>query len=203
MMKDRESKPPKRRLGAWKSPTTCLGCERPDTISVKTLPSVQEIQGEGIRVETEKWHCSACGAEWMSPDQATAGVAKAVAAFQKKHRLLTATEVRAMREAVGWTQDELAQKSTVSIATIKRLESGVHVIGKLHDDALRRALGAAAMGAGSVPKYEFEFEAPSHAAVPVSTSASGYSTDYLDAYLDPSALILSGAADSNELALAA
>ena len=202
-MNERDLNPPKRRLGAWKAPATCLGCERPDTISVKSLPSVQEIQGEEIRVETEKWHCSACGAEWMSPDQATAGVAKAVAAFQKKHRLLTATEVRALREAVGWTQEELSQRSTVSIATIKRLESGVHVIGRLQDEALRRALGAADMGLGSGPKYELEFEAPSYAAVSVSTSATGYSTDYLDAYLDPSALALSGAADSNELALAA
>lgn len=202
-MNERDLNPPKRRLGAWKAPATCLGCERPDTISVKSLPSVQEIHGEEIRVETEKWHCSACGAEWMSPDQATAGVAKAVAAFQKKHRLLTATEVRSMREAVGWTQEELAHKSNVSIATIKRLESGVHVIGRLQNEALRRALDRAAMEMRSVPKYEFEFEAPSHGAVLISTSASGYSTNYLDAYLDPSALILSGAADSNELPLAA
>ena len=202
-MKERDLNPPKRRLGAWKAPATCLGCERPDTISVKSLPSVQEIQGEEIRVETEKWHCSACGAEWMSPDQATAGVAKAVAAFQKKHRLLTATEVRALREAVGWTQDELSQRSAVSIATIKRLESGVHVIGKLHDDVLRRTLGAAGSGLASGPNYEFVFETHTHADVPVVTPAGTYAKDYLDTYLDAYAQSLCVAADSNELALAA
>jgi putative zinc finger/helix-turn-helix YgiT family protein len=202
-MKERDLNPPKSRLGAWKAPKTCLGCERPDTLSVKSLPSVQQIQGEEIRVETEKWHCSACGAEWMSPDQATTVVAKAVSAFQKKHRLLTATEVRALREAVGWTQDELAHNSTVSIATIKRLESGVHVIGRLQDEALRRALGNAATGSGSAPKYEFEFETHSHAGIPACTSAAGSYEAGQSTYLDPYAEALSGAADSNELALAA
>lgn len=202
-MNERDLNAPKRRLGAWKAPTTCLGCGRPDTISVKSLPSVQEIQGEEIRVETEKWHCSACGAEWMSPDQATAGVAKAVAAFQKKHRLLTATEVRAMRDAVGWTQEELAQKSNVSIATIKRLASGVHVIRRLHDEAIRRALGDARLALESGPNYEFVFETHSHADVPVVTSAGTYSKNYLDTCLDAYAQSLCVAADSNELALAA
>lgn len=134
------SEKPKRRLGEWKAPKNCVGCEQTDTIRVAVLPSTQIIQGEEIHYETEKWKCSACGAEWMSPAQATAGVVAAVAVLQKNQGMLTAAETRAQRVALDWTQEDLAGKSGVGIATIKRLESGVHVLGKLHNDTIAKAL---------------------------------------------------------------
>jgi hypothetical protein len=139
-MSSERPKPTKRTLGAWKLSTSCPGCDRADTISVGLRPSVQVIQGTEISCRVEKWHCSECGAEWMSPDQATVAVAIAVRILQERSGLLTADACRAGRRARGWTQNELAAASEVGIATIKRLESGVHVIGKLHSNALKGAL---------------------------------------------------------------
>lgn len=156
-MKNDNTMPPKRRLGQWKAPEHCPGCDRADTFGVAEIPSVQIMQGEELAYTTEKYACASCGAEWMSPAQATAGVAKAVSVFQKKHGLLTAKEVRARRSEIDWTQEDLARESGVSIATVKRLESGVHVIGKLYNDTLSAALAEALAGTME-PDYEFTIE---------------------------------------------
>jgi putative zinc finger/helix-turn-helix YgiT family protein len=104
------------------------------------LPTSQIIQGEEIHCHTEKWHCKACGAEWMSPAQATASVIAAVKTYQRKHGLLTGAELRKRREALDWTQKDLVRHSDVSIATVKRLESGVHVQNKSIDQLISAAL---------------------------------------------------------------
>lgn len=155
-MNQPHSEKPKRRLGQWKAPVACLGCDRADSIGTAMLPTSQIIQGEEIHCKTEKWHCGACGAEWMSPAQATAGVVAAVGAFQRKHGLLKGADVRSKREILNWTQEDLVRESGVSIATIKRLESGVHVLGKLHNDIIASTLESAILGA--FPVYEVTVE---------------------------------------------
>jgi len=129
----------KRRLGQWKAPQACLGCDSAD-IGPAMLPSSQIIQGEEIHCHTEKWHCKACGAEWMSPAQATASVKAAVETYQRKQGLMTGAELRKRREALDWTQEDLVRHSEVSIATVKRLESGVHVQNKSIDQVISAAL---------------------------------------------------------------
>lgn len=118
----------------------CLGCDQTDTFGVCMRPSVKEIQGEEIKYETEKYYCSACEAEWMSPTQADTGFKKAVVMFLKTHGMLTGTECEQRRKKLGWTQKYLVEASRVSIATIKRLESGVHIVTKAHNEATERAL---------------------------------------------------------------
>lgn len=103
-------------------------------------PSVKEIQGEEITYETEKYYCPACEAEWMSPSQADTGFRKGMVIFLKKHGMLTGAECEQRRKKLGWTQQDLVNASNVSIATIKRLESGVHVVTKAHNEATERAL---------------------------------------------------------------
>lgn len=149
---------PKRRLGQWKAPEVCPGCEGTDSIQTAILPTSQIIQGEEIHCKTEKWHCTGCGAEWMSPAQATAGVLIAVEAFQQKHGMLTGADVRSRREILNWTQEDLVRESGVSIASIKRLESGVHVLSKLHNDTLARVLEGAILSALHV--YEVVVDCP-------------------------------------------
>lgn len=151
-MKQPQSETPKRRLGQWKAPEVCLGCERADSIRAAMLPTSQIIQGEEIHCKTEKWQCSACGAEWMSPAQATASVVTAVEAYQQKHEMLSSADVRSKREILNWTQEDLANESGVSIATIKRLESGVHVLGKLLNDVIGNTLENAILKA--FPVYQ-------------------------------------------------
>jgi len=57
---------------------------------------------------------------------------------------LTSDQVRAARALLKWDQKTLADRSKVSIATIKRLEplSGAIKANKVTVDALRRALEA-------------------------------------------------------------
>lgn len=203
-MKHPHDKLPKRRLGEWKAPKSCAGCKQTGTIGVAALPSIQIIQGEEIRYETEKWKCSSCGAEWMSPAQATAGVVAAVSVFQKKHGMLTAAETRAQREASNWTQEDLAVQSGVGIATIKRLESGVHMLGKLHNDIIAKALHGAEED-DTMPDYEISIDCTDFANLCLPVPA--YWTDeepwnekkpWKNQEIDMDF----NAADSNELALA-
>lgn len=157
---------PKRRLGQWKAPEVCLACERADSIHTAMLPTSQVIQGEEIRCETEKWHCKACGAEWMSPAQATVGVVRAVEAYQRTHEMLTGSDVRSKREILNWTQEDLVGESRVSIASIKRIESGVHVLSKLHNDAIASALENAILSAQ--PVYEVIVDCPESVSASIS-----------------------------------
>ncbi|MEI5682188.1 helix-turn-helix transcriptional regulator [Mesorhizobium sp. CCNWLW179-1] len=57
---------------------------------------------------------------------------------------LTSDQVRAARALLKWDQKTLAERSKVSVATIKRLEplSGTIKANKVTVDALRRALEA-------------------------------------------------------------
>ena len=151
-MKQPQSETPKRRLGQWKAPEVCLGCDRADSIRTAMLPTSQIIQGEEIHCKTEKWHCTACGAEWMSPAQATAGAVTAVETYQRKYQMLIGTDTRSKREILNWTQEDLARESGAGIATVKRLESGVHVLSKLLNDVIASSLENVLLGA--LPVYQ-------------------------------------------------
>lgn len=142
MKTDPEPKtPPIRRVNReYKPMKTCLGCDRPDTFGVAMRPTRPIIDGEEFVFESEKYHCSACGAEWMSPAQGDAIVIKGVSLFQKKYGMITGAECEQRRKSIGWTQQDLVDASNVSIATIKRLESGVHILTRAHNDATERAL---------------------------------------------------------------
>lgn len=155
-MKQHQSETPKRRLGQWKAPEVCLGCDRADSIGTAILPTSQVIQGEEIHCKTEKWHCTACGAEWMSPAQATASVLAVVETYQRKHDMLSGADVRSKRAVLDWTQEDLATQSGVGIATIKRLESGVHVLSKLPNVTIFNTLENARPEA--LPVYQVSVE---------------------------------------------
>ncbi len=200
-MKQTNPKKTKRRLGQWKAPEACLGCERADTIGTAMRPACQEIHGREIHYHTEKWHCSACGAEWLSPAQATVGVCRAVEKFQIQNGMLTGSEMRSKRKRLNWTQEGLADYSGVSIASIKRAESGVHVLSKLHNDAIASTLENA------IPIYEVIVDCSDFASSGFSVPSGWHDEDTwsgLDAWSDCFGAQESDlyAADSNTLALA-
>jgi len=66
--------------------------------------------------------------------------------------MLSSADVRSKREILNWTQEDLANESGVSIATIKRLESGVHVLGKLLNDVIANTMENAILKA--FPVYQ-------------------------------------------------
>lgn len=134
-------KPPRRaNRGIWTVPSSCPGCDKEGSLTEKAVETEQLIREEDIRCDVLQWVCSDCGAQFMSPEQATNGVKRAVEAYQKKHRLLTAGEIREGRKAAGLSAVELAEKAEIGEATIKRLEAGVTVQQASTNKLLKAAL---------------------------------------------------------------
>ena len=91
------------------------------------MPAVQLIRDEEIHCDVMKWVCAECGAAFMSPAQATEAVKRAVTAYQEKHGLLTADQIRNGRHRLALSVSELASKADLGEATVKRLEAGTTV----------------------------------------------------------------------------
>jgi len=91
------------------------------------VSGLQLIHGTEIRCDVPKYVCGNCEAAFMSPEQATRGVKLAVAEYQQAHGLLTAEKLKAYRKQRGLRTAELAQRSKLGEATIKRLEAGLTV----------------------------------------------------------------------------
>ncbi|MBN2106502.1 MAG: DUF4065 domain-containing protein [Deltaproteobacteria bacterium] len=85
--------------------------------------------------------CPVCKLEAGTVEQ-TAELQKAIAdAYRKKVGLLTGDDIRTLRKKAHSTQDELAGRMGIGIASIKRWE-GSQIQTKSMDQALRRALVA-------------------------------------------------------------
>ena len=121
----------------------CDFCEMKNTLEERMIPDSMIIRDEEIACRLPYMVCTNCGAKFATISQADKAVAIAVEAYQCKHGLLTASNVRSRRNDLGWTQNDLANQSSVSIASVKRQESGVHVLTKNNNDALKRALDQA------------------------------------------------------------
>ncbi|MCF7733111.1 MAG: hypothetical protein K9N23_15585 [Akkermansiaceae bacterium] len=111
----------------WSVPANCPGCSKEGTLTEHLMPTCQLIRGEEIHCQVPKWVCAHCGAAFMSPAQATAGVRIAVTAYQREHGLLTAEDIQVGRHRLGLRVAELAEEAEIGEATIKRLEAGTTV----------------------------------------------------------------------------
>ncbi len=98
-----------------------------------------EFRGAEITVPVEQYHCSACGIEFGTVEQ-TANTQKEITeAYRKKVGLLTGKEIVEGRTKKDLTQDVLAKRMNVGIASIKRWETG-SIQTRAMDKALRAAL---------------------------------------------------------------
>jgi len=92
-----------------------------------TLVAAQEEQMfKGIRIayQAESYECETCGLNIATIEQ-TAVVQNVIAdAYRKEVGLLTGEEIKQKRKALKWTQKELAERSGVGIASVKRWENG-------------------------------------------------------------------------------
>jgi DNA-binding transcriptional regulator YiaG len=98
-----------------------------DSLGEQLVQSMQLIRGEDIVCQVKKWVCAGCEAAFMSPSQATESVKAAVIAYQQKHRLLTAGEIRAGRHRLQLGVSDFAHAADLGEATVKRLEAGTTV----------------------------------------------------------------------------
>ena len=78
------------------------------------------FRGEHINVHTEYYQCMECDLEFATVEQ-TASTQRAIAdAYRKKVGLLTSEDIKQGRADLGLSQEQLAEKINVGIASIKR-----------------------------------------------------------------------------------
>jgi len=83
------------------------------------------FRGEKITYKVESYVCGECGLNIGTIEQ-TAATQNAIAdAYREKVGLLTGEEIKQKRSARKWSQKELAERSGVGIASIKRWENGI------------------------------------------------------------------------------
>ena len=103
------------------------------------------FRGVNIIVPTEQYRCAVCGVEAATVTQA-ARIQKTMAdAYRKAADLITGDEIVGKRKRLGLTQEALAKRMNVGIASIKRWEGGT-IQSKSMDHALRIALGGQSVG---------------------------------------------------------
>jgi putative zinc finger/helix-turn-helix YgiT family protein len=113
-----------------------------------------EFRGKNISVPIEQYKCRECGAEAETIDRA-AGIQKRIAdGYRKSVGLRTGKEIVARRNKLGLTQEELAKKMYVGIASIKRWEGGA-IQTQSMDQALRIALDGVSIGDRFTGNREF------------------------------------------------
>jgi RNase P subunit RPR2 len=132
----------KRPRGVYHTPTQCPACDAENAFETKRKSGVETLRGESLHIAYERQVCKNCGFTLLTVPQMEARVRLVVEAYQKKHGLLTATETRRRRLALGCkTQQELSDAApNIAIATLKRLEAGQRVQDVATDCLLRKEL---------------------------------------------------------------
>ena len=112
------------------------------------------FRGVKIIVPMEQYRCTVCGVEAGTVNQ-TARIQKTIAdAYRKAANLLTGNEIVEKRKRLGLTQETLAKRMNVGIASIKRWEGGT-IQSKSMDHALRIALVGQSIGDSCTGNREF------------------------------------------------
>jgi len=108
-------------------------------MTVKKSEKKLSFRGARLSVPVEQFVCSECGEEAGTVEQA-ATIQKSISdAYRKSAGLLTGKEIVEGRKKLNLTQDDLAKKMSVGIASIKRWE-GAAIQSRSMDQALRLAL---------------------------------------------------------------
>lgn len=108
-------------------------------MALKKLNKQKTFKGVDIEYTAEAFVCPECGLE-AGTVQSAGDVQRAIAdAYRTKAGLLTGPEIRSLREARGFTQQQLAEVMNIGIASIKRWETGM-IQSKSMDHALRMQL---------------------------------------------------------------
>jgi putative zinc finger/helix-turn-helix YgiT family protein len=129
-----------KRIGKWHLPPECVACGAEDSYKRARTTTEKVCHGEAFRVQHTHWKCENCGVGILGPEEAEEATRATVTAYQQAHGLLTAAELKNARQVAGWSQLDLAERTSLGIATIKRLEGGTTVQTEANDQLLRRVL---------------------------------------------------------------
>ena len=92
-----------------------------------------EVRGERFTVVSKALVCDRCGYQAMEGEDGQEFMRALGDAYRRAHRLLTSTEIRSRREALGMSQSEFSVYLGVGVASIKRWE-----LGAIQDVAIDR-----------------------------------------------------------------
>jgi len=107
-------------------------------LSIKRIRKKMSFRGVDITVPVESYSCAVCGLKAGTVEQ-TAKIQRAISdSYRRAIGLLTGSEIVENRKNLGLSQDDLAKRMNVGIASIKRWETGT-IQSKSMDHALRMA----------------------------------------------------------------
>ena len=110
-------------------PSICLECGNPAGYTSKNVCKEIEFRNETFEVNYTHLACAHCGEAILSDAQMVTRKKKVVAAYQRRHGLLTAQELLSLRQVLGFNTQRKLLKAAPKLpeATLKRIESGLHV----------------------------------------------------------------------------
>lgn len=115
------------------------------------------FKGVDIKFLAEYYMCQKCGAEVGTVKQ-TAATQRAISdAYRKTKGLLTSKEIRERRKKHGLTQQQLAKRMNVGVASVKRWEGGL-IQSKSMNTALLSALRGQTVGNNYTGNRDFSIE---------------------------------------------
>lgn len=102
----------------------CGECERRVPFEVRTVSECFEVRGEPFTVEGPAHVCTACG-NVRGDSLFDALLGQAYEAYRRRHHVLSAVEIREIREKYGFSQVLFAKILGIGEATLQRYERGV------------------------------------------------------------------------------
>ena len=108
-------------------------------MSSEKIDKAMNFRGVDINFQAEHYVCPVCGIKAGDIDQTTTTQRAISDAYRQAVNLLTGEEIREGRKKLRLSQDALAKRMNVGIASIKRWEGGL-IQTKAMDRALRLAL---------------------------------------------------------------
>ena len=102
----------------------CPTCESANVRTVAARRTVRARDGRVLPYRDRLTACSACGERFYTHEQALASGRSEAGAVRHYEGLLTPSEIRAIRETYGLTQDDLERLLRVGPKTVVRWEKG-------------------------------------------------------------------------------
>lgn len=108
-------------------------------MTLKQFVRETDFRGVELKYPTEAFICETCGLEAGTIEQGAAEQRALADAYKNAKGLLTGDEIKSLRQKAAITQQELANRIGVGVASIKRWEKGL-IQTEANDNALRRML---------------------------------------------------------------
>jgi len=114
----------------------CPNCEEYTKATLGVEKEVYNVRGEPIEIEAEVAICQKCGSKIFDEERDSRNLEKAYSFYREKRKLLSADEIRSIREKYGLSQRALSRLLGWGEITIHRYENGA-VQDNVHNSTLR------------------------------------------------------------------